>query len=414
MPLRHRSLLAPYAGILGQQLAWRFSLAAWFGRLIRSTAGIGTILLIAGRGEDYLVAGSASGAVVIGSAIGGPLWSRAADRRGQTPTLLGAVIAVALSSAALLGSVAAGLPTWTWVIAAFLVGASSIDTGALARALWVYLLERSEQRHTALALESVSDEFTFVIGPPLVTLIGGLISPSMGFATGVVVSLAGCLALLAQRSTAPRPGLPAASGIRMTRMTGWLPRGVAGVLPVYLGVGLIFGTVDLTAVGIGQEQGWTALAGLLLAVFAIGSVISGLVFGVIARSWPPRRSLAVAGTAFLVVMPAFALARDPLGFALCSLAGGLVTTPVLISSSRIIESLADRAVITTAMSWGSVAMSLGVTVGASISGAAIDSGSTYSGLTVALAAAVLTGASALVRSRIGARSAVTVTPRSPE
>ncbi|MDP9028046.1 MAG: MFS transporter, partial [Actinomycetota bacterium] len=53
----HLPFIRPYAVILGRDGAWRFSLAGWFARLVRSTAGIGTILLIAAHGQSYAVGG---------------------------------------------------------------------------------------------------------------------------------------------------------------------------------------------------------------------------------------------------------------------------------------------------------------------------------------------------------------------
>ncbi|CAN5429157.1 MFS transporter [soil metagenome] len=409
----HLPFLRPYTAILSRDRAWRFSLAGWFARLVRSTAGIGTILLIAAHGQSYAVGGAASGAVVIGSALAGPFWSRASDRLGQTRVLPVALVASAVSAALLLLSIERDLAPWTWVVTAFLVGASAIDAGALVRARWVHLLRGEDaagaaERHTALAFEAVLDEFTFVIGPPLVTIIAAAANPVAGFVVGVGASLLGGVALLVQRSTAPvpdrTPGPDAASGFR-----AWLPAGVIGLLPGYVGVGLIFGSVDLTAVGISHDVGTTAVAGILLAIFAVGSVTAGFLFGSLAASWSPLRRLAVAGTLFTVVMPWFAIAGSPVGFAIVSLCAGLATTPILIASSSLIETLADRANITVAMSWPSVAMSVGVTVGAALSGAAIDGSHTYGGLWVPPLAAALVAGSTLGNVLIRARRAAAST-----
>lgn len=412
----------PYAAILGHDGAWRFSLAGWFARLVRSTAGISTILLVAAHGEGYAVGGAASGAVVIGAAIAGPFWSRAADRVGQSRVLPIALATLVVSAALLLLCVEFDVPSWTWIAAAFLVGASAIDAGALVRARWIHLLDDGAKRHTALALEAVLDEFTFVIGPPLVTLVAAAADPVFGFLVGVVLSLAGGVALLLQRRTAPVPSghspltaesaFAASSPSTAPRSAGfraWLPAGVLGLLPGYIGVGLFFGSLDLTAVGISHHVGSTAIAGVLLAIFAIGSVTGGFLFGTIAAAWTPLRRLVVGGVLFAAVVPFYLLVGSPLGFGIVSLCAGLATTPILIASSSMIETLTARENITVAMSWPSVALSVGVTIGASLTGSAIDGGRTYGGLWVALlAAALVAGATAgnlLVRRRRTAASA---------
>ena len=414
LPTERTGLVRPYAAILGHDRAWRFSLAGWFARLVRSTAGISTILLISAHGQSYAVGGAASGAVVIGSAIAGPFWSRAADRHGQTRVLPIALIALALSAVVLLLTIELDFAPWTWFAASFVIGASAIDAGALVRARWVHLLHgdttrNAGRRHTALAFEAVLDEFTFVIGPPLVTIVAAAANPVAGFLVGVGGTLLGGIALLLQRRTAPVPSAePAPDTARGFR--AWLPAGILGLLPGYVGVGLIFGSVDLTAVGIAHDVGSTAVAGLLLAVFAVGSVTSGFLFGVVAARWSPLRRLAVAAALFAVVMPWFAVAGNPIAFAAISLCAGLATTPMLIATSALIETLSARENITVAMSWPSVALSIGVTIGAALSGAAIDNGSSYGGLGVPLVAAALvasaTALNVLVRERRRARRLV--------
>jgi predicted MFS family arabinose efflux permease len=103
-------------------------------------------------------------------------------------------------------------------------------------------------------------------------------------------------------------------------------------------------------------------------------------------------------------MPLFLLVHDVPSLAMVSLLAGTVTTPVLISGSSLIERTVDRATITSAMAWPTVALSFGVTAGASLSGAAIDASGAYSGLFVPVIGGVLVGAcgvlNAVVRRRL--------------
>lgn len=392
-------LLRPYREILTTPRAWRFSLAAWFARILRSTAGIGAILLVASRSDNYALAGSVSGAVVVGAAASGTVWSRMADSRGQAAVLPVTMAASTLSAIAFVCAVEFGAPPWTWFVSALMVGASSIDAGSLARARWVHLLPAATQRHTALALESVGDEFAFVIGPPLVTVLAGAVSPAFGFAVGAGVTVAGLAVLLAQRSTAPRPSPRSAGGGQ------WLPLGVLGLLPAYVGVGLVFGSVDLTAVGVAREAGEPAVAGLLLAVLAIGSVTSGIVFGALSAKWRPLPRLVVASLAFAVVTVLFVSVREVPWLVVTSFAAGLVTSPVLISGASFIETIVDRSTITTAMAWPTVALAIGVTAGASLAGASIDRDGAFAGLIVPAFAGAIVGITGLVNGVVRARKA---------
>lgn len=107
------TLLRPYVDILAHPDACRFSLAAWFGRIMRSTAGIGAILLIADSSSNYALAGAVSGCVVLGAAILSPVWSRMADSRGQGAVLPLAIGTALVSEAGLIGAVELGAPTWS-------------------------------------------------------------------------------------------------------------------------------------------------------------------------------------------------------------------------------------------------------------------------------------------------------------
>lgn len=393
--MRHR-FLQPYARILAPDRAWRFSVAGWFARLSRATNGIAIVLLVSSRTDGYALAGAVAGAVVVGVGISTPLWARAVDRRGQLAVLPWALVATTLSSALLLAVILLDAPVWTWFAGAFVVGATWLEAGALTRGRWVARLDDPAERHTAFAVEGVLDELSFVVGPPLVTLIATLVDPALGFAVGTALSLLGGIGLLLQHSTAPAVAAPNLNA-RGGRGRSWMPRGVAGILPVFLGVGAIFGGIDLVAVGIAEADGVPALAGVILATFAVGSVAAGIVFGPLSGAWHPLRRVVVAGVALAAVLPVLLFGTSAGLLAGLVVTAGLATSPVLIASSSYVASIVDRAALTTAMAWPTVALAIGVTVGAVVAGVVIDAAGPHAGLLVCVAAGVEVGiAAALV------------------
>ena len=400
-------LLGSYADILSNPGTVAFSVAGWFGRVSRSTAGISTVLLVAGATQSYALAGLVSGAIIVGIAVGGPLWSRAVDARGQLAVLPIGLVASTLSAVALCTVVLVGAPRWSWFVTAFLVGLTSIDMGSLARARWSGILTKPAQRHTALALESVNDELVFVIGPPVVTVLATTLGPVYGFATGIAVGILGGVALLLLRSTAPRPVavIPDAGAQRTSAAAhrARLPGVVIGILPMYFGVGLVFGSVDLSAVSVSSFAGQPASAGLILAVLALGSVVAGIAFGPLSASWPAGRRVLVTGIAYALVIPWVVLIRDLGTLTAAVLLAGLVTTPVLISGISLIEVRVDRRRLTEALSWPSVGLAVGVTVGSAVAGALIDADTAFSGLTVTAAGAIVTGVAGAVVGLTGGR-----------
>lgn len=384
--------LGSYAEILSHRGTGGFVIAGWFGRISRSTTGIATILLVASYTGSYALAGAVSGAIIVGIGVGGPLWSRAMDARGQTAVLPLGLIASVLTSTSLALAVVLGAPHVTWFVLAFLVGLASLDFGTLVRARWASTLERPDHRHTSLALESVNDELTYVIGPPMVTLLAAVAGPLVGFATGIAITIAGGIALLLQPRTAPAVMVREPAH----RRGGFIPRGVLLVLPVYAGIGLVFGAIDVSSVAIARQAGAPVLAGIIVACFSIGSVIAGIIFGPISGSWAPRRRVLVTSLAYLVVVPALLLPGSIPALAAVIFAAGLVTTPLLISSTSYIQSSTQSHRLTEALAWPSIGLSIGVTLGATATGLVIDALDGYSGFLVAAGGALVVGISGLV------------------
>lgn len=382
-----------YADILKHQGTGSFVIAGALGRLSRATSGIGTILLVVGVTHSYALAGSVAAAIVIGMAAVTALWSRAMDSRGQLAVLPYSIAASILSGAALLLVVVLDAPTWTWFVAAFLVGAGSLDMGTLVRARWANVLTVPGQRHTALALESVNDELIFVIGPPLVTILATLINPVVGFSVGVGISVIGGISLLLQRSTAP---IKANHADARPVHGGLLPHGVLGVMPLHLGVGIVFGAIDITAVGVARAHGQDWIAGIILAGFALGSVVSGLIFGPLSVHWSPRRRVLIAAVAYAIGVPLMVLVSSIWVLIPVVFIGGIVTTPMLIAGISLIEGATERHRLTEALTWPAVSLAVGVTLGAAVAGFVIDAANSWAGFWVTTAGALLVGGYGLI------------------
>lgn len=387
-------LLASYRDVFAVRGSAAFFVAGWFGRMPRSTLGIGSVLLVAGVTGRYALAGAVAAAMVIGTALIGPFWSRAIDRLGQRRILLIGLAISTASALALLGSVLAGLPEFTWFGFAFLLGASVVDVGSVTRARWSNLLPSGHRRHTAYSLESVADESVFVIGPPVVTVLAAAISPVLGFGVGLVLGVAGCLALVLLRETMP-PVHPEASTSR-SPVFRRLPAGVLGALPVFVGIGMVFGAVDLSAVGVAEAEGAPAAAGYLLAMLASGSVIAGLVFGVLRFTGSPVLRLGVCAVLYSLVVPLVLLTPSVVPLGIVLLAAGLTTTPLLISAMGVIENRVDRSRLTEALAWPSTATGIGVTVASVLSGSLIDGVSAHAGFAVAAVGAGMVGVCGIV------------------
>src|SRR4051794_39356952 len=171
-----------YGALLRTPAAWTFLAPAFAARLPFAMLSLGTVLLVADTTGSYGLAGAVAAVAAAAQALVGPRTGRLADRHGQAAVLLPTVLAHGTSVAALTALALAHAPSWTLFAAAVPAGASVPQIGALVRARWVHTLRGRPRQalSTAFAFESVTDEFTFVIGPVLATVLGTAVAPAAG------------------------------------------------------------------------------------------------------------------------------------------------------------------------------------------------------------------------------------------
>src|SRR5580693_1149287 len=304
-----RGFLSPYAEIFRIPRAWRFSVAGIIGRMPMSMFGLGTVLLISAGTGRYAVAGSVSAVGSLGLAVSAPQMARLADSRGQRPVLIPLASLFALGVLGLVTSVLLKAPTWTLFVFGLIAGASMPSLGPMARARWSVLLAGTTRLHAAFSLESVADELCFVIGPALVTILATEVRPAAGIAVAAVLCLSGTLWFAAQRGTEPRPQAvppqpPTPHSPERSALTPPARRpllaapGLVVLLPVYMFLGAMFVSIDLSTVVFASDFGLKPFAGLVLACYAAGSATGGLWYGT--RTWrvsaARRFTLTLVGT----------------------------------------------------------------------------------------------------------------------
>jgi MFS family permease len=396
----------PFLDVLARPGALRFSAAGFVGRMPMSMFGLGTILLIASVTGRYGLAGIVAAAGSVGYAACAPLAARLADRYGQRRVLRPMAVFFAAATAALIGCAQWRAPLWALVITGGLAGASMPSLGSMVRARWSALLGESPLLHTAFSLESVVDETIFVIGPAVVTLLATEVYPAAGVAVAAVACVTGTLLLAAQRRTEPPARNPPGRAARLAAAPGPAAPGRAvpapGLItmaPVYLCLGAMFATIDLSTVAFAQSRGHKPLAGFILGAYALGSAVGGLCYG--SRTWhaPVHRRFAVtlcvvaAGTATFWAVPGLTV------LALVIFCSGLAISPTFIAGFSLIEQQAPAGRRTEAMAWLTSAISIGVAGGSAVAGQVIDAGGARWGY--ALAAGC--GAAAVAACLLGLR-----------
>ena len=368
--------LRPYAEIFEIPGAWRFSMAAVIGRMPMSMFGLGTVLLISAVTGKYGVAGTVSAVGSLGYAFTSPRIARAVDSHGQRRVLLPLLAVFTVATALLIVTVELKLPTWAFFVPGAVAGSAMPSLGAMVRARWSVLLTGSPRLHAAFSFESVADELCFIIGPAAVTLLATEVSPASGVGVAAVLCLVGTLWFAAQRGTEPvvvRPERPASqAGRQAARVRGTPAPGLIVLAPVYVLLGAIFVSIDLSTVAFAQHFGHKPLAGFILGAYAFGSATGGIWYG--SRQWGAPLEKRFAFTLTLTVLGVATFWAQPNLITLTCVIYlcGLAIAPTLIAGFSLLEAQAKPGRRTEAMSWLSSGIAVGLAVGASVVGFVID------------------------------------------
>lgn len=374
-------MLTTYRSVLSHPGSALFSFTALWSRLPLSMAGLGIVLLIKDRTGSFQEAGVMSAVYVLSAAGFGPLQGRLVDRFGQTVVLwvVGAAYAAGMGAFLLVVETGAAAP-WPHVCAV-LAGLSTPQTGSMVRARWTHAIHDRTQLNTAFSIEAVIDEVVFIVGPVLVTFLTFQVSDYAGLLTAAAAALLGSWALALQRATAP----PADGGrARSGPSINWA--GLWPVVVVSIGLGVIFGSAEVIIAAFTEEQGSKGTAGLVLAVWAAGSLVAGVAVGALPQAPDPRRrlrgSILVLGVLFA---PMILLDDIPL-LALAMFVGGFMISPTLIALVQVVEQEVPPSRLTEALTWTTTGMAVGIAPGAAVVGSVIDSHGASAGFLVPLAA----------------------------
>lgn len=383
------SLLAPYVAILRRPGTLKFSAAAFLARLPISMVGLGIVLLVSATTGSYGEAGATTAAYAVTNAVLAPVCSRYVDRWGQRTVVALLVTAHALALAMLVIAVVARWPLALTLALAAVAGATQPATGALVRARWAVALGGDSSLRTAFAFESLLDEVIFVLGPPLATALAVFAGAATPLLACVALVTSGCVLLLVQRSTEP-PRRPASTARHRTLLR---QPGVVFVVLAMMATGSVFGSVDVVVVAAADEQGVRWAAGIVLAGYAFGSMLSALFLGArshaIPDAWLAPQFLVASGLLAASTV-AFAVSHGLIAIGLVALAAGVTVSPVLITAFTLIERIVPEGQLTEGLTWTASGIGLGVAMSAFVAGLAVDQAGSGAGFAVTAVAGPLT------------------------
>lgn len=394
---------ALYKELLAIKPVRRLLIVGMIARIPHSAAGVLlTLHIVLTLGEGYAAAGAAAAVMTIGIAVGAPWRGRRVDTVGLRRALVPSVI-----SEAVIWSVVPHV-SYEWLLAlVFVGGLLTLPIFSVVRQS-LGVLVGGDQRRTAFALDAITTELVFMIGPAAGAIVATTGHSVIGLTVvGVSTSVAGLflmwfnpptrsavadadyeadqqegaeVAVVAAapahlQEAAAELAPVAAGGLRRSGLRdkvahnfAWFTAAVAAVFAVAAGAGMVLSGTDVGIVAALETGGRQAEIGLVFIFWCAASVVGGLLYGAMHR--PVSPILLLLGMAALTIPMGFA--QDTLTLCLLSLLPGLLCAPVLSSASEKVADLVEEGRRGEAMGWYGSALTAGVALGAPLAGVFID------------------------------------------
>lgn len=380
-----------YAAVLRTPGAWKFYLAAAPARIGIAMTGLGIVWLVHGSTGSYAAAGSVTGGFAVAEALAGPQVARLIDRFGQTRMLPVTLLGHATTMALLIGLTVSHASLWSLIVAGVLAGGSLPQLSAQTGARWSHALRDTPLLSTAFALEAFSVGIAFMVGPGLVGIVSSSISPAIGSILATSLLLSGGFLLAVQRGTAPPPS---ALGQHQSPKS-LLHKRFVGLVGTNVGIGLFFGSMQVSVTAFAVARGTPGLAGPLYSITSLVSLFAGLLYG--ARRWriAPETQFVIAFVWLAVSCLPLMAVHSPLTAAFALALPGLAIAPFQTLSAVLTESAVDSAVLTQAFTWVNSGGAAGMALGSAFAGWVVDGHSPQYGFAVALGAALAATAMAV-------------------
>lgn len=391
----------------------RLLVVGMIARVPHSAAGVLlTLHIVLTLGQGYAAAGTAAAVMTVGIALGAPWRGRRVDTVGLRRALIPSVV-----SETVIWSIVPHV-SYQWLLPlVFVGGLLTLPIFSVVRQS-LGVLADGNQRRTAFALDAISTEIVFMIGPAAGAVVATSGQSVLGLTiVGVSTSLAGLFlmwfnpptrsiagngaseaeeqeaAAMAVAAAAPAHAQEAAAelepatakrrrsglgrlGLRSAGLRGraaaslvWFTAAVAAVLAVAAGAGMVLSGTDVGIVAALETNGREAEIGIVFVFWCAASVLGGLMYGALHR--PVSPILLLLGMAALTIPMGFA--TDTLTLSLLSLLPGFLCAPVLSAASEKVADLVDEARRGEAMGWYGSALTAGIALGAPLAGLFIDS-----------------------------------------
>ncbi|MFI1193053.1 MFS transporter [Micromonospora sp. NPDC020750] len=368
------------------------------GRLGIGMTPLALLLVVEQVTGRYSLAAVAGGIYALSSAALSPIAGRVADRVGPTPVLLATAVAHPLALSGLLMASRSDAGNLALIyVASGVAGATYPPLTAAIRGAWNDLTGpasgRYHLRNTALAAETTLFEVVFVLGPLLVAAFVLFADATAALVGAAVVTLVGTTAVAfgrVMRGWRPHAHEHQAKGLGPLRVGGF-----PALLLCVASLGIAFGAAGVIVPAFAGSQPTDdpeSLAGLLLAVWGIGSAAGGFWFGVRKPAANMTRQFAWLLAAVAGSFVVFAVMPGPLPLGVALIVGGATIAPALTLENTLVGRIAPVGMLNEAYTWV-VTMSVAASAaGGAVAGLIVDHSGGVSWAFLFAGAAVAVGA----------------------
>nr|WP_302051530.1 MFS transporter [Rathayibacter sp. VKM Ac-2835] len=309
--------------------------------------------------DSYAAAGLVLGSMSIGQAIAGPLTSRLMGRLGMRRVLTATLIVCA---AAIIAMALLPLEIWQFVVIGFVSGLSMPPVQPAVRTIYPKMVP-SSQLTPLFSLDASAQEIIWVLGPVLTTFVSIQISTVAGILTAAFFLVGGGIWFIASPEVG-RVRIPRSRrrlGVVLTK-----PPVLLATVVGFLLVGAC-AAVEAGVVAVFGEGG--VESGVVLAIFAAGSLLGGLTLGHIPISrWATARRMLIV----TVGMGLAAFSTDFWWLSITLFLAGVGIAPALAALFTITASSVKFSDTAEAYGWVGTGQLIGAALGSAIAGVQID------------------------------------------
>jgi MFS family permease len=352
------------ARIIAAQLTARFP----FGML-----SLALLIHIEGIYHSYGAAGLVLAATSIGQAIAGPLTSRWMGRWGIRPVITLTMIVCAIGFT-VIAVVPLAIPAMMAI--GFVSGLATPPVQPAVRTIYPKMVN-SRQLTTLFSLDASAQEIIWVAGPVITTFVAVQISTVLAILLAVAFLVVGGTWFLLSPEVG-RVRIP-----RSKRRFGavvFRPAVLLSTITGFLLIGACAATEASVVAAVGQEG---PQAGIVLAIFSIGSLVGGLALGSVPIGpWAlARRMLFVFGGLCLVLLP---FGTEFWWLIVALLIAGIGIAPALAVMFAIVSGTVRFSDTAEAYGWIGTGQLIGAALGSAAAGFLIDAGGAIGGFWAAI------------------------------